>query len=109
MTKHKASHPRGDVNRLYVSRKEERRGLDYIEDCVDASTQRLEDYIEKHEGGLITAIGNDTDNTIDNIMTITRKQKWQEKQLYGRFKLLINNISHEKTWPWLRKGNFNLS
>ena len=38
-------------------------------------------------------------------MTITRKQKWEEKQLYGRFKRLINNISHEKTWTWLRKGN----
>ena len=28
------------------------------------------------------------------------------KQLYGRFKRLINNISHDKTWTWLRKGNF---
>ena len=41
-----------------------------------------------------------------NRMTITRKQKWEEKQLYGRFKRLINNISHETTWTWLRKGNF---
>ena len=39
-------------------------------------------------------------------MTITRKQKWEEKQFYGCFKQLINNISHEKTWTWLRKGNF---
>ena len=39
-------------------------------------------------------------------MTITRKQKCEEKQLCGRFKRLINNISHEKTWTWLRKGNF---
>ena len=30
---------------------------------------------------------------------------WDEKQLYGHFKLLIN-ISLEKTWTWLRKGNF---
>ena len=39
-------------------------------------------------------------------MTITRKQKWEGKQLYGRFKRLINNISHDKTWTWLSKGNF---
>ena len=26
--------------------------------------------------------------------------------LYGRFKRLINYISHEKTWIWLGKGNF---
>ena len=37
-------------------------------------------------------------------MTKTRKQKWEGKQLHGRFKLLINNISHDKTWTWLRKG-----
>ena len=43
---------------------------------------------------------------MDKRMTITRKQKWEEKQRYGRFKRLINNISHEKTLSWLRKGNF---
>ena len=51
------------------------RGHNSIEGSVDASMQRLEDYIEKHEGGLITAIRNDIDNTIDDRMTITRKQK----------------------------------
>ena len=39
-------------------------------------------------------------------MTKTWKQKWKEKQLHGRFKRLINNISHDKTWTWQRKGNF---
>ena len=42
---------------------------------------------------------------MDNRMTITRKQKWEEKQRYGPFKRLINNISCQKTWTWLRKGN----
>ena len=83
MTMHKALLSRDDVDRLDVSRKEGGRGLDSIEDCVDASIQRLKDYIEKHEQGLITAIRNNTDNTIDNRMTITRKQKWGEKQVYG--------------------------
>ena len=46
---HKALHPRDDIDRLYESRKEGRRGLEIIEDSVDASIQRLEDYIEKHE------------------------------------------------------------
>ena len=89
MTMYKALYPRYDVGRLYVSRKGRGRGLAGIEDNVDASIPRLEDYIEKHEEGLITATRNDTDNTKTNKMTITRKQK----QLYGRFKRLINNIS----------------
>ena len=47
MTMHKALHHRGDVDRLYVSRKEGGRRLANIEDNVDASIQRLEDYIKK--------------------------------------------------------------
>ena len=50
MTMHKALHPRDDVDRLYVSRKEGRRGLASIKDNVDASIQRLEDYIENMNG-----------------------------------------------------------
>ena len=106
MTMHKALHSRDDVDRLYVSRKEGGRELASIEDTVDASIQRLEYYIEKHERGLITTIRNGTDNTINERMTTTRKQQWERKQLYGRFKCLINNISHQKTWTWLRKENF---
>ena len=105
MTMHKALHPRDNVDRLYVSRKEGGRGLASIAESVDASIQRLKDNIEKHERGQITAVRNDTDNAIDDRMTTTRKQKWEEKQLYGRFKRLINNISHQKTWTWLKKGN----
>ena len=96
---YKALHPRDDVDRLYVSRKEGGKGLASIEDTVDASIQQLEDNREKHERG------NDTDNTIDERRTTAREQKWEGKQLYGRFKRLIN-ISHRKTWAWLRKGNF---
>ncbi len=79
-----------DVDRLYVSRKEGGRGLASIEVSVDLSIQRLEDYIQKHKSG--------NDNTMDNRMTITRKQKWEGKQLYGHFKRLIDYISYDKTW-----------
>ena len=69
---YKALHPRDDVDRLYVSRKEGGRGLASIEDSVDASI-RLKDYIEKHERGLILSIRNNSDYTLDKRMTITRK------------------------------------
>ena len=83
MTMHKALHPRDDVDRLYVSRKEEGRGIASIEDDVDASIRQLKDYIEKHEGGQITGIKNDTDNTMDNRMAITRKQNGKENNSMG--------------------------
>ena len=72
---------------------------------VNASIQRLEENIEEHGERLITATRNNTDNTRTNRTTITRKQKWEENQLYGRFKQLISNISHKKTMTGLRKGN----
>ena len=78
MTMHKALHPIDDVDRLYVSRKERVRGLASIKDSVDESIRWLEDYIEKHDGGLITVIRNDTDNMVDNRMTITQKQNGKE-------------------------------
>ena len=49
MTVHKVLNSRDDVDRLYVSRKEGGKGLSRIEDSVDASMQRLGDYIEKNE------------------------------------------------------------
>ena len=105
ITMHKALNLRDDVDRLYVSRKEGGRGLACTEDSVDALLQWLKDYIVKHGEGLITATRNNTDNMKINWTTITRKQKWEEKQLYGYFKQLISNISNEKNWTWLRKGN----
>ena len=66
MTMHKDLHPRDDVDGLYFSEKEGGRGLASTEDRVDASIQRLEVYIQKHEGGLITVTRKDTDNTMHN-------------------------------------------
>ena len=83
---HKALHPRDDVDRFYVSRQKVGKGLTRIEDSVDASIQRLEDYIEKRGERLITTARNNTDDTRINRAKITRKQKWEEKQLCGRFK-----------------------
>ena len=63
MTKHKALHPRDDVERLYVPRKEGRRGLASTEDIIDASIQRLEDHIKKRRRRPVTATRNKADNT----------------------------------------------
>ena len=54
---------------------------------------------------IIIRIRIDTDNTINERKTTTRKPKWEGKQLYGCFKRLINYISHQKTWTCLRKGS----
>ena len=62
------------------------RGLTSIEYSVDALKQRLENYIEKYGGELITGTRKYIDNTKTNRIRIIRKQKWEEKQLYRCFK-----------------------
>ena len=82
MTMHKALHPRDDVDRLYSSREEGGRGFASIIDNVDALI-RLMDNIKEHGGGLITAIKNDTENTMTNKMIITRKQNGKKNNSMG--------------------------
>ena len=89
----------------YVSRREGGRGLTSNEDSVDSLIQRLEDYIEKHGGRLITATRNNTNHMKTSGMTMTINQRWEEKLLHGRFKRLTRDISYKKMWTWLRKGN----
>ena len=55
MTMRKALHPRDDIDRLYVLRKEGGRGLASVEDSFDALIKRFGDYIEKRRGRLVTS------------------------------------------------------
>ena len=55
MTMHKALQPKDDVDGLNVSRKG--RGHVSIEDSIDTSIQRLEDYIEKPSKTILTTRG----------------------------------------------------
>ncbi|KXJ19733.1 hypothetical protein AC249_AIPGENE21502 [Exaiptasia diaphana] len=60
MTMHKALHPKSDVDRLYLKRKDGGRGLLSIEDTVSLASVGLIKYIEKSEERIITAVrGND--------------------------------------------------
>ena len=54
-TMRKDLHPKDDIDRLYVSRNEERKGLASIEDGVDVSIIRLENYIKKNKERLSAA------------------------------------------------------
>ena len=54
----------------------------------------MEDDIKKSKEILVTSTRNKTNNTRINRTTITRKQKWGEKQLYGHFEQQTREISH---------------
>ena len=76
--------------------KEGGRRFAIIEYSVNTSIRRLEEYIKKKsKERLITTTRN---NTRINRTAITRKQKWEEKQMYGYFKRQTSKISHENAW-----------
>ena len=81
-------------------------GVAIIEDSVDESIQRLEDYIERH-GRRQTDYNHQKQywRHKDQQNKNNWKTKWEEKQLYRRFKRLTSDISHEKTGTWLKKGH----
>ena len=52
-------HTKSDVDRLYILRKDERRGLIAIEDCVECGVRRLEVHVPGNEERLIHAARGD--------------------------------------------------
>ena len=76
-------------------RKEGWRGLNSIQDSINVLIW-LKDYLKEPRGRLITVTRNNTDNTSIDRRKITRKQKWEEKQLSGYFK----QQTSEKTFSW---------
>ena len=62
----KALHPRDDIDKLHVWRKEGGRGLGSIENCIDASIQGLKKYTKKDKERLTNKNNS-------------RKQQWKHK------------------------------
>ena len=55
MTMHNAIHSKGNVDRLYISRKEGGRGLQDVEEVVELTNLQLENYVKKSRERLLTA------------------------------------------------------
>ena len=107
MIMHKALHPRDDIDRtIYIKKGRGKRTCQHWRQCCCIDTTIWGLHRKAWRRSDYTATRNNTDNMKTNRITITRKQKWEGKQLYGYFKWIISNISHEKKWTWLRKENF---
>ena len=74
-----ALHPKSDVDRLYIPRKEGGRGLISIEDCVELSIWGLKVYVHESEEGLIQAARGDKIDGLEAASVLKRLKK--EKRL----------------------------
>ena len=98
-TKIKILHPRYDIDYICQDRG---RGFPCIK---DTSVQWQNEYIKKNNKKRpIAAATNSICSISTNRPTKTRKQEWEEQQVYGYFMWQISRIVSEKTWIWLEKG-----
>ena len=77
-----ALHPKADVDRLYIPRKEGGRGLVSIEDCVELAIRVLEVYVHGSEERLIKAARGDK---IDGFRSYKCFEETKERENIRRF------------------------
>ena len=86
-----ALHPKSDVDRLYIPRKEGGRGLISIKDCVELAIRGLEVYVHGCEERLIQAARGDKIDRLEAASVLKRSKKekrledWEEKVLHGQY------------------------
>ena len=118
MTMYGALHPKSDVNRLYIKRKEGGRGLMSVEHCVREEENSLGFYVVNSEENLIRGVSAAKTINTEDILTSGEfkkqiaqelKQNWSEKKMYGQFvREMPENVDRDKTWQWLSKCDLKI-
>jgi hypothetical protein len=75
LTMHGQHHPRADINRLYVPRKERGRGLMQVEGAYIAETVNLVEYVESKEDLLIQIVRIHQHNRNSELLQTANKFK----------------------------------
>ena len=105
---HKALHPKSNVDRLYISRKEGGRGFFSVEDTVETSKIGLERYVQESKERLLIAAKRSDMKVKETVKerkdrrTKECKERWKEKVLYGQFIQQIQEIAGEERWKWFK-------
>ena len=118
MTMYGALHPKSDVDRLCIKRKEGGRGLRSVECCVREEENSLGFYAAHSEENLIKGVyAAETINAEDTLTSgefkkqieQELKQYWIEKKMYGQFiRKMPENVDKNVTWQWLSKCDLKI-
>ena len=104
-------HPKSDVDRLYIHRKDGGRGLIAIEDCVELAVRGLEVYIYGSEERLLHAARGDREDGLEaaSVLKKAKKQKrledWEDKALHGQYLRQTKEVRSEESGVWLQNGD----
>ena len=104
-----ALHPKSDVDRLYIPRREVGRGLISIEDCVELVIRVLEVYGYGSEEKLIQAARGDKINGLEAASVLKRSKKekrlqdWEKKVRHGQYLRQT-----KESWAGLQNGSLKM-
>ena len=104
-------HPKSNVDRLYILRKERGRGLKSIEDCVELAIRGLEVYTHGSEERLIQAARGDNIDGLEAASVLKRSKNkkrledWEEKVLHGQYLRQTKEVRSDQCWAWLQNGD----
>ena len=106
-TMYGALHPKSDVDRLYIPRKEGGRGLISTEDCVELAIRGLEVYVHSSEERLIKVASGDKINGLAaSVLKRSKKEKiledCEEKVLHGQYLRQTKEVRSDQCWAWLQ-------
>ena len=106
----RALHPKSDVDRLYIKRKEGGRGLMSVERYVREEENSLGLYVANSEENLIKEVtAAETINTEDTVTSREfkkqeaqeLKENWHEKKMHGQFvREMPEKVDKNRTWQW---------
>ena len=119
MTIYGALHPKSDVQRLYLGRKEGGRGLIGCEECVRGEENCISWYVKNSNEKLIEGVRKsgivDFENSVRKDIfkrerKETLKRNWREKQMYGQFlRDMPDDVDQENSWMWLLQSGLKAS
>ena len=115
MTMHGSLHPRADVDRLYVSRKEGGRGLLSVEDSLNKEENSLAQYVDTTQEPILKLTKEimlnkspQTKEAFAKTIETKRKAQWNEKKIHGLWPKNLDKYS-KQTNLWLQKSNLKPS
>ena len=106
-----ALHPKSDVDRLYITKKEGGRGLISIEECVELAIRGLEVCVHGSEERLIQATRGDKINGLEAASVLKRSKKEkrledrEEKALHDQYLRQTKEVRKDQCWASLQNGD----
>jgi hypothetical protein len=109
MTANHALHPQSDVDRLYLPRKADERGLLQVKQTVEEEQRALNDYISSSTEQALKEVAKEellkvqkTKSEYHMQKLKSRTERWQGKALHGQYiKDIEGKVDCNNTWDWL--------